>query len=211
MGLVWRVVRLTVGDLVEEVFWLIPLNILWCILAVLVLPMPFATAGLARVAADIGEGKVISLRTFIEGGRRLWKPAYLWGLANLGVGAIIWLNFAFYYNHPAQWAAFARLLVVAVALWWVAIQFYTFPFLIVQEEPSLKMAYRNSMILIISQPVLAGAVFVVVVLLSVVSYLLKLFPLIVLYFVLLALLANRTVVETIKVQKEEETQGDSSR
>ncbi len=204
MGLVWRVVRLTVGDLVEEVFWLILLNILWCIMAVLVLPMPFATAGLAWVAATIGEGKVISLRTFIEGGRRLWKPAYLWGLANLVVGGIMWLNFAFYYNHPASWAAIARLLVVAVALWWVAIQFYTFPFLVVQEEPSLKMAYRNSMILIISQPVLAGAVFVVVLLLSAVSYLLKMFPLVVLYFVLLALLANRTVVETIKVQKEKE-------
>ncbi len=204
MGLVWRVVRLTVGDLVEEVFWLILVNILWCLLAVLVLPIPFATAGLAWVAATIGEGKVISLRTFIEGGRRLWKPAYLWGLANLGVGAIIWLNFAFYYNHPAQWAAIARLLVVAVALWWAAIQFYTFPFLVVQEEPSLKMAYRNSMILIISQPVLAAAVFVVVALLSVVSYLLKMFPLVVLYFVLLALLANRTVVETIKAQKKAE-------
>lgn len=205
MGLVWRVVRLTVGDLVEEVFWLILLNILWCILAVLVLPMPFATAGLAWVAATIGEGKVISLRTFIEGGRRLWKPAYLWGLANLAAGAIIWLNFSFYYNHPASWAIFPRLLVVAVALWWVAVQFYTFPFLIVQEEPSLKMAYRNSMILIIAQPVLAGAVFVVVVLLSVVSYLLKMFPLVMFYFAVLALLANRTVVETINLQKEEET------
>lgn len=204
MGLVWRVVKLTVGDLVEEVFWLILLNILWCILAVLVLPMPFATAGLAWVAATIGEGKVVSLRTFIEGGRRLWKPAYLWGLANLVVAAIFWLNFAFYYNQPASWAAIARLLVVAVALWWVAMQFYTFPFLIVQEEPSLKMAYRNSMILMISQPVLAGAVFLVVVLLSVVSYLLKMFPLVVLYFVLLSLLANRTVVETIKVQQEKE-------
>ncbi len=211
MGLVWRVVRLTGGDLVEEVFWLILVNILWCILAVLVLPMPFATAGMAWVAATVGEGKVISLRTFIEGGRRLWKPAYLWGLVNLVVGGIVWLNFSFYYNHPAWWAAIARLLVVAVALWWVAMQFYTFPFLIVQEKPSLKMAYRNSMILIISQPVLTGAVFVVVVTLSVVSYLLKMFPLVVLYFVLLALLANRTVVESIKAQEEEETQGDFSR
>ena len=82
----------------------------------------------------------------------------------------------------------------ALGLWWIGTQFYFFPFLVHQDPPALKTAYRNGLVLMLSQPLISLTVFLVVAVLTAASYLL-LFPMFLFYFVFLSLLANRAVIE----------------
>lgn len=197
MRLAFRVVKLAFVDFFDELFLLILFNLLWCVSAVLVLPLPLATAGLAWVAAEIGEGKAIKWRAFFEGARRYWKPAYRWGGVNLVVWGLVFININFYTNLAATWSVLVSLLVLSTATLWAGVQLYVFPLLIRQEIPSLRLAYRNGVVLMAKRPMLTIVLFVVVVALLVVSILFTI-PLFVLYFALVALLANRAVVESIK-------------
>ena len=208
MILALRVVKLAFLDLIEEIFLLCLFNFLWVLsLVPLGLAMPFATAGLAWAAAEIGQGKAISWRTFFEGGRRYWKPAYLWALVNLATWILIYVNFRFYsdfYNNQgAMWALAPLSLLASVGLVWFAVQFYVFPLLIVQEVPSLRLAYRNGLILLASQPAVIIVLFVLFVLLAIVSSLLFILVFVV-DFAFIALLANRAVLESVKAAKERE-------
>lgn len=200
MRLVWQVVKLTFLDFIEEIFLLILFNIFWCVSALLVVPLPFATVGLAWVAAEISEGRAIKLKTFFDGGQRYWKPAYLWGLINLVVWGIMFANVVFYSELSATWTLLVRSLILSVAILWGAMQLYVFPLLIRQEAPSLKLAYRNGLVLIGTRPVLT----IVVVVLTLVSLLLSLMltlPLVVLYFAFIAVLSNRAVAEALKAEE----------
>jgi uncharacterized membrane protein YesL len=197
--LAWRVVKLACLDFIEELFLLVLFNLLWSLSALLVLPLPFATAGLAWVAVEISQGKAIKWRTFFEGGRRYWKPAYLWGFINLVVWGLIFLNFKFYSGLNATWATLARSALLSGTILWGGVQLYVFPLLILQEVPSLQLAYRNGVILMASQPVLTIVLFVLVGALLLISLALTV-PLFILSFALIALLANRAVVESLKAQ-----------
>ncbi len=203
MILALRVVKLAFLDLIEEIFLLCLFNILWSISALLVLPLPFATAGLAWAAAEIGQGKAINWRTFFEGGRRHWKSAYLWALVNLVTWILIYVNFKFYSNLNASWTIAPLSLLLSVTLVWAAMQLYTFPLLIAQEVPSLRMAYRNGLILIASQPMVIIVLLVLFVLLAIVSSLLFILVFVI-DFAFIALLANRAVIESVKAARERE-------
>ena len=208
MGLALRVVKLGFLDLIEEIFLLCLFNLLWALsLVPLGLAMPFATAGLAWAAAEIGQGKAISWRTFFEGGRRYWKPAYLWALINLVSWILIVVNFRFYFdfynNRGASWAIAPLSLLVSVSLVWGAAQLYVFPLLIAQEVPSLRMAYRNGLVLIATRPLVMIVLLVLIVALAIVSGFLFILVFVV-DFAFIALLANRAVVESVKAAGERE-------
>lgn len=197
MRLAFRVVKLTALDFFEEIFLLVLFNFILVLSAVLVLPLPLAVAGMAWVAAEICEGKAIKMRTFFEGARRYWKPAYWWGGINLIVWGLFLVNFDFYADLDATWATFASLLVLSAAILWGGAQFYVFPFLIRQEFPSLRLAYRNGVVLMAKRPALAIMLFILVVALFAISFRLVM-PLIALYFAFVALLADHAVAEALK-------------
>jgi len=228
MTLAFRTVKLAFGDFFEEVFWLVAFNIVWCLaLAMGVLPLaalglaalplaalsaaalPLATAGLTWLAAEIGQGKAIGWRTFVTGARRHWKPAYFWFAANLVAWGVIWLNVSFYGGQSAQWAAILMMVFFVAALWWAGMQLYVFPFLYVQEQSSLRTAYRNSIILLLSRPALTFTLLVVVAILLAISFFLT-FPAFFFLFAMLAVLGNRAVIETIKLTEGEDAQAPGS-
>jgi uncharacterized membrane protein YesL len=172
MRLAWQAVKAAFLDFVDEIFLLALFNLLWVLSAFLVLPFPFATAGLAWVALEIGEGKAISWRTLFQGGRRYWKPAYVWVLINLVVWAITFFNLSFYGRVNTTWALLVRSVVFSMAIIWAVLQLYVFPLLIRQDTPSLKLAYRNGLILISAWPLLTIVVIVLALVLLILSSLL---------------------------------------
>jgi uncharacterized membrane protein YesL len=195
--LIWQAAKLAVLDFIEELFLLMVFNLLWVVAAFLVLPFPFATAGLAWTAAEIGQGKAIHWRTFFDGGRRYWKPAYLWALINLAVWTLLWVNVSFYGGMNSIWSVLLRALMVSMAIIWGTIQLYVFPLLIRQEVPSLKLALRNGLVLMSLTPVLTIGVIVLAGVLLILSSAIALL-LFVFYFAFLALLTNRAVGEALK-------------
>jgi uncharacterized membrane protein YesL len=198
-----RVVKLALMDLWDDILLLVVFNLIWCVSAVLIVPIPFASMGLATAAAAVGEGKVIKWRTFFEGGRRLLKPAYTWGVMSLMVWSLLLLNIFFYHTMAASWSIIPEMVFAMAALAFFLIQLYVPPFLIVQEAPSLREAYRNSLILFIMRPSLTIVVLVTSAVVVGLSYLL-IFPIFVFLVAFLMLLGNRAVVETIKAEKNKE-------
>ncbi len=196
----WQTIKSAFVDFIDEVFLLALFNLLWVVSALLVLPFPFATAGLTWVAVQVGEGRAISWRTFFEGGRRYWKPAYLWALINLAAWSVTFFNISFYGRLNTTWSLLVRSVVFSMAIIWAVLQLYVFPLLIRQEVPSLRLAYRNGLILMSTWPLLTIIVLVLALILLVISSLLTL-PLFLFYFAFVALLTNRAVEEALKAEK----------
>jgi uncharacterized membrane protein YesL len=198
-----RVVKLAFLDLLEELFWLLLFNLLLVLLGFLIIPLPLMAAGLAWVAAEIGQGKAIGWRTFVDGARRYWKPAYLWGLINVVTWFIIVVNYNFYSNLDASWAIVPFWLLVSISLIWGAVQLYVLPLLILQEAPSLRLAYRNGLVLMASQPAVIILLLVLIAALAIATSFLLILAFVV-DFAFIALLANRAVLESVKAVKERE-------
>ncbi len=203
MILALRVVKLAFLDLLEEMFWLFLFNLLLAVLGLLILPLPLMVAGLAWVASEIGQGKAIGWQTFVEGARRYWKPAYLWGLINAVTWLIIVINYNFYNNLDAPWAVVPFWLLVSISLIWGAVQLYVFPLLILQEAPSLRLAYRNGLVLLASQPAVIVLLLILIAVLAIATFFLPILAFVV-DFAFIALLANRAVLESVKLMKERE-------
>jgi uncharacterized membrane protein YesL len=198
-----RVVKLAFLDLLEELFWLFFFNLLLAVLGILIIPLPLMAAGLAWVAAEIGQGKAIGWRTFVDGARRYWKPAYLWGLINAVTWFIVVVNYNFYSNLDASWAVVPFWLLVSISLIWGAVQLYILPLLILQEVPSLKLAYRNGLVLMASQPAVIILLLILIAALVIATSFLLILAFVV-DFAFIALLANRAVLESVKAVKERE-------
>jgi uncharacterized membrane protein YesL len=198
-----RVVKLAFLDLLEELFWLFFFNLLLALLGILIIPLPLMAAGLAWVAAEIGQGKAIGWRTFVDGARRYWKPAYLWGLINAVTWFIIVVNYNFYSNLDASWAVVPFWLLVSISLIWGAVQLYILPLLILQEVPSLRLAYRNGLVLMASQPAVIILLLILIAALAIATSFLLILAFVV-DFAFIALLANRAVLESVKAVKERE-------
>ena len=203
MILALRVVKLAFLDLLEELFWLFFFNLLLAVLGILIIPLPLMAAGLAWVAAEIGQGKAIGWRTFVDGARRYWKPAYLWGLINAVTWFIVVVNYNFYSNLDASWAVVPFWLLVSISLIWGAVQLYILPLLILQEVPSLKLAYRNGLVLMASQPAVIILLLILIAALAIATSFLLILAFVV-DFAFIALLANRAVLESVKAVKERE-------
>ncbi len=203
MILALRVVKLAFLDLIEEMFWLFFFNLLSAVLGLLILPLPLMAAGLAWVAAEIGQGKAIGWRTFVDGARRYWKPAYLWGLLNVVTWVIIVINYNFYSNLNATWAIVPFWLLISISLIWGVMQLYVLPLLIVQEAPSLRLAYRNGLVLMASQPAVIVLLLILIAVLAIATFFLPILAFVV-DFAFIALLTNRAVLESVKVTKERE-------
>lgn len=210
MSLAWRVIRTSISDFADEILWLVLLNVLWCIAAATVVGAPLVSAGMAWIVAEIGEGKVLRWNTFTTGIRRYWKQSYLWALINVLVAALVGMNLAFYSGRSESWALVPFFLFGALGLWWAGMQFYFFPFLTHQESPSMRMAYRNSLVLMLSQPGLSLIMFLLVLILAGISYFF-LFPLFLFFFALLSVLSNRAVIETIRYEKEQAEAAEEER
>jgi len=195
-----RVVKLAFLDLIEEMFWLFLFNLLLALAGLLILPLPLMAAGLAWVAAEIGQGKAIGWRTFVDGARRYWKPAYLWALINVVTWVLIVVNYNFYGSLDAAWTVIPFWFLISISVVWGAVQLYVLPLLILQEAPSLRLAYRNGLVLMASQPAVVILLLLLIAVLAIATFFLPILAFVV-DFAFIALLVNRAVLESVKVMK----------
>ncbi|MDY6875762.1 MAG: DUF624 domain-containing protein [Chloroflexota bacterium] len=161
-----------VGDLWDELFLLAPMNIVTALLAVLVITLPPALAGLWNVANRVTQGKAAGWSDYFEGFRRyFWKA---WGLAllNILLVAIAITNLWFYMpdNVPFEihstLSLWIRALWIAVTFLWLALQMYPLALLLEQEDQRLWVTLRNTVVIFIANP---GFTLILAVLLLVVA------------------------------------------
>jgi hypothetical protein len=129
-------------------------------IAVLVgmLPNP-ACMGLQTLARELAYGESPELSDQWRGLREYWRTALRAWLVSAAVTAVCFLNVAFYATQAASHTSSLRgvagplsILWGLLLLSWLAIHVYVTPLLQAQDEPSVLLAYRNALVLMVSRP-----------------------------------------------------------
>jgi uncharacterized membrane protein YesL len=194
-------------DVWEEALYLIIFNVIWFLGALLILPLPFLTFALFFTVYDISQGKGVKFGAFFEYGRQMWKQAYTWGVINLGVFVLAWINISFYRQIAAQWAAVIQMVIIAMTVFWAILQLVSLPMYPRLKEPGFRLALRNAAAVVGLQPL---AIFSLIVIVGLVGIITLFFQAIVFLAAIsiIAVTANRTVEEVLQrvMNKKEETE-----
>lgn len=176
---------------------LIMLNVAWFVASLpLVTAIPAAGA-LFYATNQIAHGKPASWSTFGEGFRVCFRRSWTWGLLNVlvALAAIGYLYlFASLEGGARIWAS--ALVLVGVFLW-LSLQVYTFPLLLEQEQPRLRLAYRNAAILLLRRPLFTFGTAALLIALAIVTTLLLLPAWLLIMGSFCAYLANAATLNSI--------------
>ena len=183
------------------------LNLIWCALSLPVVTIFPALGGLYYAVLQMSQEGSADGGTVWEGFKKHWWLSLRWGLLVYGVEAVLVLNIWFYLNLDQSWAIFALFGAVVFLILWIAMNQFSFPLLLMQEEKKIFLAIRNGFIVVMRKPLEAIKVMVLSLLISVVSILLP--PLWI--FITMAWIVNIRIRTTIKVleaiQGKDETAG----
>jgi uncharacterized membrane protein YesL len=147
-----KMLRDKVADAYVATIPLITLNLVWLVCSLPLVTLIPSTAALFYATNRIAHGKSADIPTFFEGFRLYFRRSWLWGLLNIVVVAILVSNFVYYGRFDSNLASVAGGIVIVASVLWASLQVYTFPLLLEQEHPHLRLALRNSLILLIRRP-----------------------------------------------------------
>jgi hypothetical protein len=138
-------------------FWVIWISdLLWLLFCLPLVTAPMGFAGLYECASGLAYGESITWRTFFSGIKRHLGTCYRWAVFNLIV--ILFLAFYVWFFSPFKGnltglasTLLSGVTLALIVLWWIFNQF-TFPFMLVQQQPSYSKALRNSLVMLIKWP-----------------------------------------------------------
>lgn len=148
MSVAWDVIRRALSDATTDLFTVLASNLLWLVGNALVITGPPATLALFYVANRLARGEVTDPGDFIAAFRRYFKPAWRWGLLNLGV--VFFLVGDVVITGRLLEPRAARLIqgfYIQALLFWLFLQLYLLPFLLEQEQPQVRLALRNALVM----------------------------------------------------------------
>ncbi len=137
----WRLkpIQWLILDLNDWLFPLMAINMLWVLLSITLVLLPPATAALFDLAYESYRGIAPAPRTYLAHMRRRFWKSWAWALANLIVfGALVVLGRA------ASGSEIALAVLGIVGALCIMAQFYFWAYVVLQEQPELLRALRNS-------------------------------------------------------------------
>ncbi len=183
------------------------LNLVWCALSLPVVTILPALGGLYYAVLQMSQEGSADGGTVWEGFKKHWRLSLRWGVLVYGVAAVLILNIWFYLNLDQSWAIFALFGAVVFLILWIAVNQFSFPLLLLQEEKKIFLAIRNGFIVVMRKPLAALKVMALSLLISAVSIVLP--PLWI--FISMAWIVNiriRTAIKVIKtLQMPDEPEG----
>jgi uncharacterized membrane protein YesL len=147
--LTWQAVRLWLEELATNVV----INLFWVLSWLTIVLGPPATFSLFQVTRTVVEGYFPTRKDFLDGIKRYFAISWLWMLVNLVVLALFAINLSFYGNFQARWSTYVQGMFVGLLLLWLGIQFFSLPYLIIQEDKSLRVAWKNSLLTLLASPI----------------------------------------------------------
>lgn len=148
--------------------------VVWFLAQLTIVLGPPATFGLYQVVYNMINGEATGVRGLIDGARRYFGKAWLWGLINLVAAVTLFINYSFYGGIAQIWAAYLQMFMVLIAVLWILTQFYTLPFFYEQENKNLFRAIKNGFLTTMAAPFFSLILFVIIVLVVALSTLLVL-------------------------------------
>jgi len=113
---------------------------------------PAALFGIYQESLDLTHNTRTGLIGFWKGFKSYFKQNLTWGALNLLVLLILVSNIWFYYNSQLNLAPILAILMILIGLFWISWQFFILACLFLQEEKSLKLAWKNGLAVMLGQP-----------------------------------------------------------
>ena len=167
------------------------------LLSLTVVLYPMAIFGVTEQALDLSHGIRTGIIGFWNGFKTYWRKSLPWGLLNLLVVALLGFNVWFYRSISNLLGLILMVLMSGLLVFWLILQFYSISCFFLQEEKTLKIAWKNGLAVILLQPVYALVIAIVMLILlglSVTTFI----PLFLGSVPLISLLGLRAVQATIK-------------
>ena len=139
----WRIGTLLLG------------NVFWLLLTLLIVPGPPASAGLhhlTRRLVDPEQEDYTTWRHFFDGFQAYWLLSWQVTGLNLAIGIVLLVNFFFYFFSPNQYVQLIAIPMFYAVLVWLGMQIYLFPLLIEQSDKSIRLIFKNALLLTIKNP-----------------------------------------------------------
>jgi uncharacterized membrane protein YesL len=139
-------------DCYSALLTLAAINALWFLMSLTVVLMAPATAALYRVAADADRGRGPYLRAYTSAVRQLLLPGWLWGIATALLAVIGITAISFYSVQPPPYSAVLTIISLAILIVAAGAQFYFWPYMVLQDRPSIRRALRNALFTVLADP-----------------------------------------------------------
>jgi hypothetical protein len=177
----------------EELFLLGVASYIWMLLSFFIVLFPPLTVGLMYMANQVARGNAIGFGMLFSGGRRYLSRSYIWGAINAIAIMLVLADLSYYQQLQGDLGAVAVTLAILLALAWGVVQLLTLPLLIELGPKSLKAAFRQALMLTISQPAFVVGLVIAAALLALLCWF---FPIMIGFaFAYLALVVNIAIVK----------------
>ena len=167
------------------------------LLSLTVVLFPAALFGIYQESLDLTHRERSGLLGFWRGFKQYLGKSLAWGGVNLVVIFILVTNVWFYYNSLLEVAPFLAVLTIIMASLWLIWQLFSLPCLFLQEDKTLKLAWKNGFAIIVQQPLYALIIALVMLALLTLSFFYYI-PLVLGSIPLVAILGLRAVQATIE-------------
>ena len=191
----------------EELFFYLLAGLGHLVCWLLIIPGPFALAGIYTIGQRAVRGLGVKWRLIWEGIKEFGLRSLLLFAITLAGYATVATNLIFYNRpelspFPESLAVWLTPLFVILGLIWTGIVFYAQAFLMELEEPTIRIVLRNSLFLTILRPITTLVLLIVSLVVIAISVLL---PILVLaapgFLSVLSLTAVRTLVTELSEQE----------
>jgi uncharacterized membrane protein YesL len=181
----------------SETLALIHLNLTWFVMSLPGITLFPALGGLYSTIAERNHNKQKDWQEMWHGFKKFGAISLLWGvLVTLGF-VILGVSLWFFHTLDGILAGFVRMLIITALMMWAAINQFSLPLLLHQEERQVLLAIRNGYVICLRRPLTALKVTVTSLFITVISILLP--PLWV--FISVALIAQNqthTMLDAVK-------------
>lgn len=189
--------KVTYRVVIDVYNWLLPLvaiNILWFLMSLTIILLPPATAALYEIAYLAKRGHGPEIRSYSLAVRRWAVRSWLWGLFNILFCIVTLVALRFYSTSGTP-----VVLIFCIAYVFIILlaQYYFWPYIMLQELVSLRIAARNSLFTLLGDPLFVILCGLLSVLLLVVSAVFV-FPLVVITPIAVAFLAVYSLLDWLE-------------
>ena len=198
MGLIWFLVAIVVPyGLFALLGLLSPLaGLIGGLLALLILAPPM-TGGLYHVASHIAREKRVEFGYLWEGIKTNARLSWALGGIVIFSGAILVVDVRFYLTSENRIFAVIGFLGLWAILFWVTVQVYLFPLMIMQEDRRVKVILKNASLITLAYPFYALVILIIALLATALSILLVFILLATLWMPFVTVLFSRATFSSL--------------
>ena len=149
-GEVFQIIKTALQDIWDDIWAVLVINLIWTFCVLTIIPGPPATLALFRYANRLVHGEIVEVKDFTSELKRCWGAGWRWGLINLPVCAVL-IGDIFLSNQNNMSSTvfpYVQSFYIALLVIWLLLQTWVLSFMVEQEQPQVKTAFRNSFLML---------------------------------------------------------------